>query len=194
LNPEYRKKFFTKKRTERIQASTRKTYREDPARYELALEARLKGGMKYYNSLTESQKSERRKSLSRIAKERGYKPQVRRGNGTGPTASEQVLINLFPYAKNNFPVRTGKRPGSGYPTCYKVDVAFPDLKLAVEADGSSHTQLLRRQQDSKKTNLLTALGWTVLRFTNRRILEDTQNVKEELRSIILRLIATQVTA
>jgi very-short-patch-repair endonuclease len=85
------------------------------------------------------------------------------------------------------------KAGSGFPTCYKPDLAFPEIKLAVEVDGASHSRLDRQSQDVKKTNFLTGLGWTVLRFSNKRALEDTQNVKEELRSIILRLKGIQAT-
>ena len=73
--------------------------------------------------------------MSRIHKALGHKPPIRGGNGTGPTTAELVLLKEFSLeAINNYPIKTGMKSGSGYPTCYKVDLGFPLLKLAVEAD------------------------------------------------------------
>jgi very-short-patch-repair endonuclease len=83
--------------------------------------------------------------------------------------------------------------GSGYPTHYKVDVAFPKKKLAVELDGASHNTIARQEQDAKKTNFLASLGWTVLRYANKRVILTPQIVKAELRSIISRLPDIQAT-
>lgn len=193
--PEAREKFYTQSRSRKIQVSRKKTFEENPEIYEAMIVKQSNTMHRYMNSLTEPQRKARRIKMSRIMKEAGHKPVIRGGNGTGPTKAEMVLIDAFyPHAKNNFVVKTGKRAGSGYPCHYKVDVAFPEIMMAVEADGRSHLLHGRKERDAKKTNLLTALGWTVLRFTNKRILEDTQNVKEELRSIILRLKATPATA
>ena len=44
--------------------------------------------------------------------------------------------------------------------------------IAIEIDGASHCALARQGQDRKKQALLESLGWIVLRFTNRQVLED----------------------
>lgn len=187
LQPDFQKKFYTAARGNKIRESRRKTFAADPERYEAMREAQSRGMEKYMNSLTPQQKEKRRKNMSRILREIGHKPPMRGGNGTGPTAAEQVLLEAFPKSQNNYAVRTGMKAGSGYPTHYKVDVAFPAIKLAIEADGNSHKVLERKEQDVKKTDLLTDLGWTVLRFVNKRILEDTKNVLTEIRSVEGRL-------
>lgn len=193
MQPEFRAKFYTKERVEKITKSRLEMYRNNPERYRQMREALSNGMEKYMASLTPEEKKVRRLNMSKILKERGHKPLIRGGNGTGPTKAESVLLAMFPEAILNYPVKTGMKAGSGYPTCYKVDLGFVKIKLGVEADGASHQLLGRKEQDEKKTNLLTALGWTVARFTNKRILEDTENVKQELLSIILRLKDTPAT-
>jgi very-short-patch-repair endonuclease len=56
----------------------------------------------------------------------------------------------------------------GYPSHYKIDIAEPNLKIAIEVDGFSHHS--RRLLDQKKDEKLRSLGWGVLRFWNRDIL------------------------
>jgi very-short-patch-repair endonuclease len=47
-----------------------------------------------------------------------------------------------------------------------IDVAIPARRIAIEVDGMAyHTDVDRFQRDRSKHNALTALGWTVLRFT-----------------------------
>jgi very-short-patch-repair endonuclease len=49
---------------------------------------------------------------------------------------------------------------------YNIDLAFEDVKLAVEVDGGNwHTCNRKKKQDSEKTAFLEALGWTVIRYT-----------------------------
>lgn len=177
--PEGRAKFYTAARGKKISAAKVQMHKDRP---ELAERLRQR---QLVNNCMKNPAT--RKLVSRLHKASGMKPSVRGGNGTGPTAAEKLLLDMFhPHAKNNYAVTTGQKAGSGYPTHYKVDVAFPEFKIAVEADGSSHRMAGRPEQDVKKTNCLTTLGWTVLRFTNQRIMEDTQNVKEEIRSVIMR--------
>jgi very-short-patch-repair endonuclease len=49
---------------------------------------------------------------------------------------------------------------------YVIDVAFPELRLAIEIDGYRyHRAGARFQRDRTKQNALVRAGWTVLRFT-----------------------------
>ena len=73
---------------------------------------------------------------------------------------------------------------SGYPTCYKVDVCNPALKIAVEVDGNSHCPISRQEQDRKKDALLSGLGWTVLRFSNRQVMTDLEGCVRKVLSTI----------
>jgi Uncharacterized protein conserved in bacteria len=74
--------------------------------------------------------------------------------------------------------------GSGYPTCYKLDIANKALKIGVEVDGFSHTSLARQAQDRKKDSFFAGIGWTVLRFTNEEVLSDPTKCVQMVMSII----------
>ena len=47
---------------------------------------------------------------------------------------------------------------------YYVDFAFPDVRLAVEADGAAYHEGDRRQRDRKRDWIIRRGGWTVQRF------------------------------
>ena len=55
---------------------------------------------------------------------------------------------------------------------YRLDFAFPTLKLAIEVDDSSHTRKAKRDKDKERTAKLTKVGWKVLRTTNEEVLAD----------------------
>lgn len=103
---------------------------------------------------------------------KGLKPgTIRRrgGNGKGPTPPETALREALGIEwVGNYAIATGEGRDSGYPTCYKVDIANPVCKIAVEVDGQSHKARLRRDQDAKKESWLRERGWRVYRFSNRR--------------------------
>lgn len=105
---------------------------------------------------------------------------VRGGNGNGPTIPEQALMDalgdgwIWQHA-----IPTKKPRGNGYPTAYKVDIAKPGCKIAIEVDGRSHR--LRSRYDEKKDRFLESLGWTVVHVLNRRAV---QNAKEEAERIL----------
>lgn len=49
---------------------------------------------------------------------------------------------------------------------YRIDFAYPELMIAIEVDGYGPRSSRRRfQDDLDRQNVLTTLGWTVLRFT-----------------------------
>jgi len=74
------------------------------------------------------------------------------------------------------PVRTGMRRGSGHPGCYKVDIGNTSMKIAIEVDGGSHATVLNRARDIKRDEFLRGLGWTVLRFKNKEVLNSIEGV------------------
>jgi hypothetical protein len=109
-----------------------------------------------------------------------HKPLIRGGNGTGLTPAEQILsvaTGLMPHV-----VTTYMKRDSGYPTNYKLDLADVARMLAIEIDGSSHGLLSRQEQDQKKENFLKSLGWVVLRFSNKQVLEDTQDCVNRVKA------------
>lgn len=58
---------------------------------------------------------------------------------------------------------------------YYVDFAFPDVGLAVEADGAAYHEGERRQRDQKRDWILRNAGWTVQRFHGTTIHERAAN-------------------
>lgn len=116
-------------------------------------------------------------SLRRI----GHKPRIRGGNGTGPTRPEKLLINALK-CEWNVVVKTGAKRGTGYPYNYKIDLGFPSLKIGIEVDGNSHSTLSRKAQDMKKQEFLEGIGWTILRFTNKQVMEDLEGCVQTVLS------------
>jgi very-short-patch-repair endonuclease len=69
---------------------------------------------------------------------------------------------------------------------YTVDFAFPDIKVAIEADGASYHSGDRREHDRKRDASLRHAGWTVKRFHGTTIYHRASNcayvVKQEVES------------
>src|SRR2546425_11643860 len=58
---------------------------------------------------------------------------------------------------------------------YYVDFAFPDVGVAVEADGAAYHEGLRQQRDRKRDWILRRAGWTVKRFHGTTIYHKAEN-------------------
>jgi len=106
---------------------------------------------------------------------------ARGGNGTLTRQQEVVgnAINLpMEYAIPTGPV---KDQFKSLPNSYKVDIADPLRMLAIEIDGATHNTKKWRFLDKRKTEVLNALGWSVLRFSNQRVDSDLEAVLKEIR-------------
>ena len=129
-----------------------------------------------------------REKVSSTLKEKNHKPKIRGGNGTGMTKPQEILYKELKkhnlYTIPELPIKTHQKNGSGYPTCYKVDLGLEELKIGIEIDGKSHNLIERRNQDMKKDMFLESLGWKILRFKNKEVLENLNNVIEKIMSII----------
>jgi len=73
------------------------------------------------------------------------------------------------------------------PHHYKVDIGIADIKLAIEVDGNSHNTKRWRFLDARKTKILSALGWSVLRFKNAEVLADLPSITSKLKTHITTL-------
>jgi hypothetical protein len=101
----------------------------------------------------------------------GHKVKPRGGNGKPIPEPQEVLMEYLGAGwKSEFAVSCGRPTPPTFPKCYKIDVAHPALKIAIEVDGGSHNSTLARYRDPKKDGKLTELGWKVLRFSNKEIL------------------------
>lgn len=56
---------------------------------------------------------------------------------------------------------------------YEIDFVLPN-RIAIEVDGYVHCQTLVARKDRCKDELLGALGWRVVRFTNEQARSDTR--------------------
>lgn len=112
-------------------------------------------------------------------REIGHRPLIRGGNGTGPTRAQKLLAELTGL-RTEYAVPTRMPRGCSYPTCYKLDLADPVTRTAVEVDGASHKARSRRAQDTKKVGFLESRGWYLLRFTNREVLAAPLSIASQV--------------
>ena len=115
-------------------------------------------------------------------------PQLNKGNGHPLPVPVLILAQALGWI-TEFPVSTG--PGGrerGYSTNYKIDIAEPSLKIAVEVDGEGHKASISRRRDALKDAFLESEGWTVVRVTNKEVLADTaaalQRIMRHVKSSI----------
>jgi hypothetical protein len=117
--------------------------------------------------------SEIREKVSSTLISMGHKPPIQGGNGRGLTKSQQVLSEALGWPTEII-VSTGKGSRKkGLPTHYKIDIANPTTKIAIEVDGASHQAFVVQRRDQRKTEFLRGIGWTVLRFSNQAVMDDT---------------------
>jgi len=67
----------------------------------------------------------------------------------------------------------------------EVDLAYPDLRIAIELDGSHHADADVRERDLPRQNDLVLCGWTVLRFSWTRFSSRPEQVMSEIRAAIV---------
>jgi len=63
-----------------------------------------------------------------------------------------------------------------------ADVAFPEQRIVIEVDGRNHDD--RFESDRERQNKLMALGWRVLRFTWKRLTQDSDGVLDEIVQLL----------
>ncbi|MET3696924.1 very-short-patch-repair endonuclease [Bacillus oleivorans] len=67
------------------------------------------------------------------------------------------------------------------PKRYRIDLALPHYKIAIECDGKDyHSSPISKARDRRKTAYLKKRGWTVLRFSGSMI---NNNMKKVIRRI-----------
>lgn len=103
--------------------------------------------------------------------------------GNGKLTEPQIRLALALGWETEYAISLGKLT-KNYPTNYKVDVANPELKIAIEVDGKNHNTKYFIEKDKKKTAKLQSLGWKVLRFTNDEVIDTLDivllKIKKEL--------------
>lgn len=64
---------------------------------------------------------------------------------------------------------------------YRLDLAFPQLMIAVEVNGSQHDERPAQAADAARTAVLEALGWTVLVVRSKTFASDLIRAIETVR-------------
>lgn len=116
---------------------------------------------------------------------RGRTRLARGGNGQ-VTVPQQTLLDTLgwpaEYLEYAIPTASVKGQFPSLPTCYKVDLAHPDSKTAIEVDGRTHKRRRRKFLAKRRTAVLVSLGWTVLRFWNEEVMENPETQAEKIMS------------
>lgn len=100
-----------------------------------------------------------------------HRPIKRGGNGQLLPLPQLALLHALGEGwESEVAVPTGMDRFSGYPTCYKIDLANKATKVGIEIDGGSHMTFERRDQDAKKMRFLATVGWSVYRVSNEEAL------------------------
>lgn len=104
---------------------------------------------------------------------------VRRKNWNEMTKYEAMLndflINMgFIYQKKHY--INGKQ--------YVSDFANDTLMIWIEIDGKSHTSDEAIHKDILRDEVLTQYGYKVLRFKNREVIDNIENIKNKILSIV----------
>ena len=68
----------------------------------------------------------------------------------------------------------------------EVDLAYPWAMLAIELDGKVHLELEVWERDRPRQNQLELLGWTVLRFSWRTLVDRPETIVSEISSALRR--------
>lgn len=175
--PKYRKRLYTEKRSRRLSAFMRQWHKEHPEHAD-----KQSVRMRLHNPRAGKKPT----VVRRIAVER-------RNNWASPTPAEAMLLRILeahaPQWNVAFPTRS-----STPPFLYTADVCLPNIRLVIEADGTTHGTTKARERDARKTAFLEGLGWKVVRFSNREILKRPERVRAELMSTISTLKSATPTA
>jgi very-short-patch-repair endonuclease len=93
------------------------------------------------------------------------------------TSAEAVLWNIL--KSKNLNGRKFRRQHSiGN---YIVDFCCTSEKLVIELDGNSHGEYHKIEKDKKRDQYIEGLGFSILRFENRLVLQEPEFVKNAIR-------------
>lgn len=111
-----------------------------------------------------------RARVSATLRRMGHRPPWTGGKGRRLTTPQRLLWTaLGPAWEAEYAVGVKpRRPDM--PSCYFIDLACPERKIAIEVDGATHCTQAVKDADARKTAYLQSFGWTVLRFWNKEIL------------------------
>ena len=74
----------------------------------------------------------------------------------------------------------------------RLDLAYPEVKLGIETEGSIHGEEEVRQADATRGNQLVLLGWQILTFTWEDVVFRPEHVVQTVRAALARASAALV--
>jgi very-short-patch-repair endonuclease len=96
------------------------------------------------------------------------------------TAAEASLWNLLKRRQvSGYKFRRQHSIGN-----YIVDFCCPKAMLIIELDGNVHGEYAQIIKDELRDNYLTKLGFTILRFENKRVFQDPEFVIKEIKKCL----------
>ena len=99
--------------------------------------------------------------------------------GLHKTDIETLMIDSLRKQKINFTEQFPIRCKYGY----ILDIAIPDIKLAIECDGE-HWHLEENLRDKKRDGVLRKMGWKILRFKGNKIKNNMEECLERVKENI----------
>lgn len=107
--------------------------------------------------------------------------------GNGQLTKQQLAIHKVTNLPMEHAINTAmvKHKFHCLPHCYKVDLAHIESRLAIEVDGESHKMKKWQYLDRRKTEVLNALGWRVIRFANKYVDSHLKSVVDAINDAIL---------
>ena len=69
---------------------------------------------------------------------------------------------------------------------YRIDLAYPPQRIAIEYDGRQHAELEVWEADHPRQNDIVLAGWTVLRYTRRTYLRQPERIVREVGAALAR--------
>ncbi len=124
-----------------------------------------------------------RGKMTDTLKSMGHTPPIHGGNGREIPMPQAMLADALGW-NVEVVVKTKMGRNSGYPPCYKINVASPELMIGIEVDGNSHRTLKQKELDEKKECFLEGLGWSIVRFTNNEVLGGLGECVEKVNALI----------
>ena len=64
---------------------------------------------------------------------------------------------------------------------YIADFICIEKRLVIEVDGGYHNSMEQQQDDETRTTDIEKMGYTVIRFTNEEVIDNTSNIIETIK-------------
>ena len=108
-------------------------------------------------------------------------------NINGYTSIEKKLYQIV--MKIGSPLAFYAQYEAGPSKEYVLDGAFPQIKLGLEADGEIwHNNPNKLQSDRRRDTNLAQQGWTILRFTDKELNNQPEDVAVVIKQALMRLL------